>query len=91
MQDLLGFAAVIGVIAFGVIAVRFGIAFAKRLETRPPNSTSSDPALTEMRDAFEALQERVDFLERALVALKDQPGRALPVKGQRADSATTPV
>jgi hypothetical protein len=86
MQDVIGFVIVIGAIALCVIAVRFATAFTKRLEARPPGVASPDPAIGELRDAVDALQERVDFLERALVVVKNQSGRTLPSKGERADS-----
>ena len=97
MEHGIGFAAVVGICTLSFIGVRFAIAFAKRLEARPHGGTLPDPAIGEMREALDALQERVetldalqdrvDFLERALVAMKNQTGRALP-KGERPDSTT---
>jgi hypothetical protein len=88
MQDFLlpviGVSAVIGVAALSVILVRFASVFAKRLE-RPPGAAVPDPTIGELREELDAMQERLDFLERALVAQKNPSGRALPAKGERAD------
>jgi len=85
MEPAIPVMAVIGVIAVSVIVVRFATAFAKRLERRPPSVAPPDPAIGELRDALDAMQERLDFLERALVAQRNQSGRALPAAGDRAD------
>ena len=71
---------VIGVIAVSSIIVRFASALAKRLEARPPVAPP-DPGIGELREELDAMQERLDFLERALVAQKNQ-GRALPPRGE---------
>ncbi len=81
MQDALAVAAVIGAIALSVIVVRFASAFAKRLEARPPSLAPPDSAIGELREELNAVQERLDFLERALVAQKNESARALPAKG----------
>ncbi len=85
MQDalvpIIGVVAVIGAIAVSVIVVRFATVLAKRLEARPPGVAPPDPAIGELREELDAMQERLDFLERALVAQKNQ-GRALPAKGE---------
>ncbi len=87
MQEVLfpviGISAIIGVAALSVIIVRFASAFAKRLEARPPALDSPDPAIGELQEELDAVHERLDFLERALVAQKNQSGRALPAKGDR--------
>jgi len=78
MQDalvpIIGVVAVIGAIAVSVIVVRFASVLAKRLEARPapPGVAPPDPALGELREELDAMQERLDFLERALVAQKHQ-------------------
>ena len=95
MQEVLfpviGVSAIIGVAALSVIIVRFASAFAKRLEARPPGVTPADPAIGELREELDAMQERLDFLERALVAQKNQSSRALPAKGDReGPTANTP-
>ena len=55
----------------------------RRLAGAPePTVAPPDPAIGELREELDALQERLDFLERALVAQKDQGGRALPAKGE---------
>ncbi|MGH7461066.1 MAG: hypothetical protein ACREMA_08565 [Longimicrobiales bacterium] len=95
MQDVLvaviGVSAVIGVAALSVIVVRFASVLAKRLEARPPAVATPDPAIGELREELDVMQERLDFLERALVAQKSQSGRALPAKSERADpTAHTP-
>src|SRR2546427_10075445 len=81
MEPAIPVMAVIGAIAASVIVVRFATAFAKRLERRPPTVSPTDPAIGELRDALDAMQERLDFLERALVAQRNQSGRALPAAG----------
>lgn len=86
MQEVLlpviGISAIIGVAALSVIIVRFASVFAKRLEARPPSVAPPDPAVAELREELDAMQERLDFLERALVAQKNQSGRALPGRPQ---------
>ena len=81
MQEAFPIILVIGVVAVSVIVARFASALAKRLEARPPVVAPPDPAIGELREELDAMQERLDFLERALVAQKTQ-GRALP--GERA-------
>jgi hypothetical protein len=81
MNNALPFILDVGAIAVSVIVVRFAIALAKRLEARPPVVTPPDPTVGELREQLDAMQERVDFLERALVAQKN-PGRALPARGE---------
>jgi len=77
--------AVIATIAVSVIIVRFASALAKRFERRPPVVAPPDPAIGELREELDAMQERLDFLERALVAQKNQSGRALPAAGDQAN------
>jgi hypothetical protein len=94
MQDILvpviGVSAIIVVAALSVIVVRFASIFAKRLD-RPPGVALPDPTIGELREDLDAMQERLDFLERALVAQKNPSGRALPAKGERVDpTAHTP-
>ena len=84
MEPAIPVMAVIGAIAASVIVVRLASAFAKRLERRPPAVAPPDPAIGELRDALDAMQERLDFLERAVVAQRNQGGRALPGAGERA-------
>ena len=81
MHDAFPVILVIGAIAVSVMIVRFASALAKRLETRPPVVAPPDPAIGELREELDAMQERLDFLERALVAQTNQ-GRALPAKGE---------
>ena len=95
MQEVLlpviGISAVIGVAALSVIVVRFASAFATRLEARPLADASPDPVVGELREELDAMQERLDFLERALVAQKSQGGRALPARDEHVDpTARTP-
>jgi hypothetical protein len=78
MNDAFPVMAVIATIAVSVIIARFASALAKRLERRPPVIAPPDPAVGELREELAAMQERLDFLERALVAQKNQTGRALP-------------
>ena len=74
---------VIATIAVSVIIVRFASALAKRLERRPSAGAAPDPAMGELREELDAMQERLDFLERALVAQKNQS--VLPAAGDRAN------
>ena len=91
LLPVLGISAIIGVAALGIITVRFASAFAKRLEARAPEAAPPDPEIGELRVELDAMQERLDFLERALVTQKRQSGRALPAQGERADPpARTP-
>lgn len=95
MQEVLlpviGISAIIGVASLSVIIVRFASAFAKRLEARPSDLAPPDSAIGELREELDAMQERLDFLERALVSRKRQDGRALPAMGEREDpSVHTP-
>jgi hypothetical protein len=89
MQEVLfpviGISAIIGVVALSVITVRFASVLAKRLEARSSRDVSPDPMIGELRDELDAVHERLDFLERAFVAQKNQSDRALPAKGERLD------
>jgi hypothetical protein len=80
-----GISAVIRVAALSVIVVSFGSAFARRLEPRPSDVASPDSAIGELREELDAVQERLDFLERALVSQRHQGGRALPAQSERGD------
>jgi hypothetical protein len=81
MHDAFPVIVIIGVVAVSAILGRFASAFAKRLEARPAIAAPPDPAIGELREELDAMQERLDFLERALVAQKNQD-RALPAKGE---------
>jgi hypothetical protein len=85
MNQALPVIVVIATIAVSMIVVRFASALAKRLERRPPVVAPPDPAIGELRDEVDALHERLDFLERAVVSQKNQSGRALPAAGDRAN------
>ena len=85
LLPVIGISAVIGVAALSVIVVRFASAFARRLEARPPDVAPPDAGIGELREELDAMQERLDFLERALVSQRHQDGRALPAKGERGD------
>lgn len=90
LVPVIGLSAIIGVAAVSVIIVRFASVLAKRLEARPHGIAPPDPAIVELREELDAMQERLDFLERALVAQKES-SRALPARGDRPDStAHTP-
>ena len=58
--------AVVAVVAVFAILGRFASAFAKRLEHPPREAAPPDPAVGELRQELEALQERLDFIERVL-------------------------
>ena len=81
MRELLfpviGFVALIGAVTISVIMVRFATALIKRLDASRPVMGPPDPAIGELRDELDAMQERIDFLERALLA-QNQSGRGLP-------------
>ncbi len=81
MHDAFPIILVVGVVAVCAIIGRFASALAKRLEARPPGVAPPDPAIEELREELDAMQERLDFLERALVAQKNQD-RALPARGE---------
>lgn len=85
LLPVLGISAVIGVAALSVIVVRFASAFAKRLEARPSDVAPPDSAIGDLRQELDAVQERLDFLERALVSQRHPGGRALPAQGERGD------
>jgi hypothetical protein len=74
---VIGFVALIGAIAVSVIMVRLATALIKRLEGVRPGVAHPDPAIGELRDELDTMQERLDFLERALLA-QNQSGRGLP-------------
>jgi Na+-transporting methylmalonyl-CoA/oxaloacetate decarboxylase gamma subunit len=78
LVPVLGISAVIVVASLSVIVVRFASAFARRLEARPPEVAPPDAAVGELREDLDAMQERLDFLERALVSQRNQGDRALP-------------
>ena len=78
---VLGFMALIGSVTVGVILVRVTTALVKRLETAPTGVALPDPAVGELREELDVMQERLDFLERALLA-QNQSGRGLPA-GER--------
>ena len=73
--------AVIVVVAVFAIIGRFASAFAKRLERPAREAAPPDPAVGELRQELEALQERLDFIERVLATQKEPTDRALPGKG----------
>jgi hypothetical protein len=81
--------AVVSVLAGTFLIARvlgpFASAIAKRLEGRAPTVAPPDPAIDELREEVDGMQERLDFLERALVAQKNPGGRALSAKGERTD------
>ena len=86
MEHLVEVAALLG---FTLIVVRvlgpFASALAKRLEGRASLAASPDPATPDLLAELEALQERVDFLERAIAAQKHESHRALPREGRQVD------
>ena len=86
MEHVMETAALLG---FAWIVVRilgpFASALAKRLEGRAPIIAPPDPAIPELRAELDALQERLDFLERAVTARHPQSDRAFPPQGRRVD------
>jgi hypothetical protein len=89
MQEVLlpviGISAIIGVAALSVIVVRFASAYARRLEARATDVAPPDGGIGDLRQELDAVQERLDFLERALVSQRHHDGRALPAPGERGD------
>jgi len=77
LLPVIGFVALIGAVAFSVIMVRFATALIKRLEAVRPGVAPPDPAIGELREEFDTMQERLDFLERNLLAQQSQSGRAV--------------
>ncbi len=77
----------------GVVTIiaRLRSAFAKRLERRPSDGAIPDPAFAELRHELDAVQERLDFYERILLAQKDQRGRALPGEAKPEPRVRTPT
>jgi hypothetical protein len=73
---VIGFIALIGAVAFSVIMVRMATALIKRLEAVRPGVVPPDQAIGALRDELDTMQERIDFLERALLA-QNQSDRAV--------------
>ena len=69
---------VVATVGVGTILARLRSAFGGRLDRRPADAALPDPAIGELRHELDAVQERLDFFERILLAQKDQRGRALP-------------
>lgn len=79
MRDLLPIIVVVAAAGLlGRVLGPFASAFAKRLTASEPSIAPPDPAIGELREELETMQERLDFLERALVAQKNVSGRGLP-------------
>jgi hypothetical protein len=80
MQELIfpviGFIALIGAVTVSVIVVRIASVLIKRLEAFRPGVSLPDPAIGELREELDTMQERLDFLERAVLA-ENQSGRGL--------------
>ena len=75
-----------GVVAVGWVMVRvlgpLARALAKRIEGRPQASTGAEEVVSQLQDELEQLQERVDFLERAITSREppaELPRRRTPV------------
>src|SRR5437667_10834477 len=85
MESAIPVMAVIAAIAASVIAVRFATAFATRLERRPPAVPPPDPAIRELRDALDAMQERLACLDPAVASQKKPRCRAIPTPAERTD------
>jgi hypothetical protein len=73
----------VGVLAISWVMVRIlgpvGRALAKKIEGSPP-AVVDDGTLADLQGQMDQLQERVDFLERALAAQKSP--QALPKRDQ---------
>jgi hypothetical protein len=81
LVPIIGFVVLIGTVTVSVIVVRLATALIKRLEAVRPGGFPPDPSVEELRQELDTVQERLDFLERALLA-QNQSGRALPA-GER--------
>jgi hypothetical protein len=77
LVPLIGFVAVIGAVTASIIVIRIATALIKRLEAAQPGVAPPDPAVGELREELDAMQERLDFLERTLLAQQSQSGRAV--------------
>jgi hypothetical protein len=77
LVPVIGFVALIGAVTVSVIVVRLATALIKRLETVRPGGFPPDPSPEELRQELDAMQERIDFVERALLT-QNQGGRELP-------------
>ena len=78
---VLGFMVLIGSVTVAVILVRITTALVRRLEAVRFGVAPPDPVIGELREELDTMQERLDFLERALLA-RNQSGRGLPA-GER--------
>ena len=83
---VIGFIALIAAVAVSVIVVRVASALIKRHVAPPLSAAPPDPEIGQLRDELDAMHERLDFLERALVARNNPSARALPANGERADA-----
>jgi hypothetical protein len=81
---------VVTILGFAWIVVRvvgpFASALAKRLQGQPPIVAPPDPAIPELHAELEALQERLDFLERAIATQRHVNDRALPGQSRHVDA-----
>jgi hypothetical protein len=71
----LGGLAIVGWVLVRVLGP-FATTLAKRLEGRAPTTAEPDPAVPQLQEELDQLQERVDFLERAIASR--QPPAELP-------------
>ena len=85
MDTAVAVIAVVAVVGVFAILGQFAGALAKRLERRPADAAPPDPAVGELREQLEAVQERLDFIERMLVAQKEPGERALPRGDSRSE------
>ena len=96
-MDLTQLGLILGVLGLATwAAVRlvgpFASALAERLRHRP-SAGIDDATAAELRAELEAVQERLDFLERAMTAGRVTSAAALPrrVEGPAPSKVTTPV
>lgn len=78
---VLGFMVLIGSVTVAVILVRITTALVRRLEAVRFGVAPPYPVVGGLREELDTMQERLDFLERALLA-QNQSGRGLPA-GER--------
>lgn len=89
MDTAVAVIAVVAAVSVFAIIGRFASAYARRLERRPTDATRPDAAIEELRQELDGVHERLDFIERVLLAQKEHGGRALPGETARPESKAT--
>jgi hypothetical protein len=81
LAPIIRFVLLVGTITVSVIVVRLATALIRRLEVVRPGVFPPDPSIEELRVELDTMQERLDFLERAVLT-QNQSDRRLPA-GER--------